>query len=78
MTPHQLPVDAAMQRGGQVDHGWTRAIHHGPLSIDQVLGRALAEMDAEDEAEAYRRDPLAYVAADRRKSTLFGRLFGRR
>jgi hypothetical protein len=33
-------------------------------------------MDEEDQAEAYRRDPVAYVRASRRRSSLFWRLFG--
>jgi hypothetical protein len=35
-------------------------------------------MDAQDEAEARARDPIAYVRAQRRRRTLLGRLLNRR
>jgi hypothetical protein len=74
---HRLPVDAAMQ-AEPVSVGWSRALTCGPRSLSEVLGAALEQMNAEDEAEAYRADPIAYITAQRSKRTLWGRLFGRR
>jgi hypothetical protein len=46
--------------------------------VSEVLTEALERMNAEDEAEAYRADPIAYIRAQRARTTLWGRLFGRR
>jgi hypothetical protein len=46
--------------------------------VSEVLGAALEQMNAEDEAEAYRRDPITWLRAERRRHSLFWRLFGRR
>jgi hypothetical protein len=46
--------------------------------VSEVLTEALERMNAEDEAEAYRRDPITYIRAQRARGTLWGRLFGRR
>lgn len=60
---------------GPVDEGWARSIRHGPSTIPEVLARGLVErMTAEDEAEAYRADPLTYVRARRPRRRLIDRL----
>jgi len=74
---HRLPADAAMQ-ADPVSAGWSRALTLGPRTIPEVLAEALARMEAEDEAERYRADPIAYIRAQRVRTTLWGRLFGRR
>ncbi|HEY2306956.1 MAG TPA: hypothetical protein VGI05_13840 [Streptosporangiaceae bacterium] len=51
MDAYRLPVDAAMQ-ASPVDAGWARSIREGPKTVEQVLRRASAAMDAQDEAEA--------------------------
>ena len=75
MDLHPLFVDRP-PAPGPVDTGWARVIRHGPMTVEQVLDRARAEMDAQDEAEAYRRDPIAYIRA-RRPRRLIDRLLGR-
>jgi hypothetical protein len=72
---YRLPVDQAMQ-GSPVDAGWTRAIHRGPRTVEEVLRAASAAMDAEDEAERRQRDPFTVAIAPRRPS-LLRRLLGR-
>jgi hypothetical protein len=74
------PLDPlGLARPDPADAGWTQAIRRGePLSAEQVLGRGLQAMLDEDQAEAERADPIAYAAAQRRRSSLFWRLFGRR
>lgn len=61
-----------------VQRGEVRRVSHGPLTVDQVLGRGLQAMLDEDRAEAERADPIRYVTAQRSRRTLWGRLFGRR
>ena len=58
--------------------GWSRALTREPRTISEILTEARERMDAEDQAEAYRADPIAYITAQRSKRTLWGRLFGRR
>lgn len=77
MEPHRLPVDAWMQRD-PVTSGHVWAVTRGPRTVEQVLADASRLMDAEDAELERMRDPVAYVAAQRRRSTLWGRLFGRR
>jgi hypothetical protein len=73
------PLDPlGLARPDPVDSGWARRISQGPRSVEEVLRAASAAMDAEDEAEAYRRDPIGYITAQRARTTLWGRLFGRR
>jgi hypothetical protein len=73
------PLDPlGLARPDPVDTGWARRISQGPRTVEEVLRAASAAMDAQDEAEAYARDPIRYVAAQRRRRTLWGRLFGRR
>jgi len=62
----------------EADRGWVRALAAGPKTIQQVLAGASAAMDEQDRAEAYARDPIAYMRAERARRTLWGRLFGRR
>lgn len=58
----------------RADRGEARAIIRGRRSIPEVLERARLEMEAEDELEDYRKDPLAYVRAHRPCRTLGQRL----
>jgi hypothetical protein len=60
-----------------VDAGWMRRIRHGPMTVDQVLARGLAEMLDQDDAEERQRDPVRYASARRMRHTLLGRLLGR-
>jgi hypothetical protein len=55
---------------GPVDAGWVQAIRRGPSTIAEVLERARLAAEAEDEAEAYRADPIAYVRAHRPRRRL--------
>ena len=68
MGLHQDPVSA----------GWSRALTRGPRTVSEVLAEALTRMEAEDRAEAYRRDPVTWLRAERARRSLFWRLFGRR
>jgi hypothetical protein len=76
MYPPRLPVDLAMQNT-PVDSGWCRAVSHGPKTLQEILRAASAAMDAQDEAEAYRRDPVAYFRARRGRRLLDRLLHGR-
>jgi hypothetical protein len=60
-----------------VERGWARSITTGPKTVEQVLDGARAQMRLEDEVQAYREDPLAYVRAYRRRHRLWDRLFSR-
>jgi hypothetical protein len=78
MELYRLPVDEWMQaRRDPVDTGWTRAIRHGPMTVEQVLGRAVQEMLDEDERERLRAGPVVFAPAGPRRRTLLGRLFSR-
>lgn len=77
MELYRLPADAAMQHD-PVSAGWSRALTRGPRTVSEVLTEALQRMDAEDQAEAYRADPVTWIRAHRARTTLWGRLFGRR
>jgi hypothetical protein len=75
MELHPLPGSL---QPSKVDQGWSRVIRHGRRTVAEVLADARAEMELQDEAEAYRADPIGYVRAWERRRTLFGRWFGRR
>ena len=76
-VPGQLPADAWMRgQRDPVDRGWAQAIHHGPMTVEQVLGRGLQAMLDEDERDRLRADPVAFALVPRRR-TLLGRLFSR-
>lgn len=73
------PLDPlGLHQQDPVSAGWSRALTRGPRTVSEVLAEALQRMDAEDEAEAYRRDPITWLRAERRRHSLFWRLFGRR
>jgi hypothetical protein len=74
LYPLQLPD---VPQPDPVDTGWARRIRQGPRTIEEVLHAASARMDAEDEAEAYWRDPVAWVRAHRPRR-LWDVLLGRR
>jgi hypothetical protein len=76
MDLYPLPADQAM-RQDPVETGWTRVIRHGPMTVEQVLERGRAAMEAEDEREAREADPVAWLRAERRRRRLWDRLFGR-
>jgi len=76
MEPFPLVGRYGLAEPDQVDTGWMRAARRGPSTVGEVLARGVAAMEAEDQAEAYSRDPVAYVAAQRRP-TLLRRLLGR-
>jgi hypothetical protein len=59
-----------------VDTGWARAIRHGPMTVEQVLDRARAEMAEQDRQEAMAADPVAWLRAHRPRR-LIDRLLGR-
>ena len=54
--------------------GSARRIMHGPMTISGVLERGRLAMEAEDQAEAYRNDPVAWLRAHRPRRTLGQRL----
>ena len=54
----------------RIDRGEARAIMRGRSTVEQVLARGLAAMEAEDLAE----DPVAYLNAHRRRNTLLARI----
>jgi hypothetical protein len=69
-----LPDLAQLAARGEVSR-----LYREPRTVAEVLAGALAAMEAQDEAEAYRADPIAYVRAERARRTLWGRLMhGRR
>ncbi len=71
LYPLELPdLPKAVQRGEM------RRISHGPLSIEQVLGRGLQQMLDEDQAEEQARDPLLWARAHQPRR-LIDRLLGR-
>jgi hypothetical protein len=73
------PLDPlGLQQQDPVAPGWSRALSRGPRTVSEVLAEALARMEAEDQAEAYRRDPVTWLRAERARRSLFWRLFGRR
>lgn len=73
------PLDPlGLHQPDPVSAGWSRALSRGPRTISEVLAEALQRMDAEDEAEAYRADPISWIRAQRARTTLFSRMFGRR
>jgi hypothetical protein len=53
-----------------------RALTRGPRTVSEVLTEALTRMEAEDRAEAYLRDPVTWLRAERARRSLFWRLFG--
>lgn len=59
-----------------VQRGDARRISHGPLSVEQVLGRGLQQMLDEDQAERQAADPVAWARAHRPRR-LIDRLLGR-
>lgn len=67
-----------LAKADPVDRGWAYRIHRGPRTIQEVLRAASAAMDEQDKREAYERDPLLWLAAQRRKHSLWARLTGRR
>jgi hypothetical protein len=68
------PDLAAMVARGEVSR-----VYKPPRTVAQVLDDARKAMEAEDEALARARDPIAYVRAQRARRTLLGRLlYGRR
>ena len=73
------PLDPlGLHQPDPVDAGWARSLTRGPRTVSEVLGEALERMNAEDEAETYRRDPVTWLRAERARHSLFWRLFGRR
>jgi len=55
--------------------GDARAIvRRGRSTVAEVLARGRAAMEAEDLAEEYQRDPVAYLRAHRPRRTLLQRL----
>jgi regulator of protease activity HflC (stomatin/prohibitin superfamily) len=61
-----------------VQRGEVTRLYRGERTLAEILADASRQMDAEDEAERYRADPIRYVTAQRSRRTLWGRLFGRR
>ena len=56
-----------------------RIARHGePRTVAEVLAAASEAMDREDAELERARDPVAWLRAERRKHSLFWRLFGRR
>jgi len=53
-----------------------RALTRGPRTVSEVLTEALTRMEAEDRAEAYLRDPVTWLRAERARRSLFWWLFG--
>ena len=79
-VPGQLPADAWMRgQRDPVGRGWAQAIRHGPMTVEQVLGRGLQAMLDEDERDRLRADPVAFapIGANRCRR-LWDRLFTRR
>ena len=72
------PLDPLGLQQDPVSAGWSRALSRGPRTVSEVLAEALTRMEAEDRAEAYRRDPVTWLRAERARHSLFWRLFGRR
>jgi hypothetical protein len=70
-VPGSLPPDP-------VGAGWARVIRHGPQTVAQVLERARAEMDDQDERERQAADPLLWARAHRPRTLLDRLLHGRR
>lgn len=58
--------------------GEVRRLSRGPRTISEVLTAARTAMEAEDEAERRAADPVTWLRAERRRRSLFWRLFGRR
>jgi hypothetical protein len=75
MDLYPLPVEPVVLPG-PVDSGWARVIRHGPLTIEQVLGRGLEQMLAEDERDRQAADPVLW-AWEHRPRRLIDRLLGR-
>jgi hypothetical protein len=71
------PLPGSLQPS-RVDQGWSRVIRHGRRTVAGVLDGARAEMQLEDEVQAYREDPIGYVRAYRRRHRLWDRWFGHR
>jgi hypothetical protein len=77
MELYRLPADAALRPDpAAVDAGWVRAVRTGPMTVAEVLERGRAEMEAEDEAERRRADPVLWARAHRPR-TLWNLLLGR-
>jgi hypothetical protein len=75
MDLYPLPAEQALHRDPAAT-GWARVVTRGPLTVAEVLSRAKAQMDAEDEAERQAADPLHYIRAHRPRR-LIDRLLGR-
>ena len=71
LYPLRVPGLAELEARGEVSR-----LYREPRTVAEVLAGALAAMEAEDEAEMYRADPITYVRTERRKRSLFWRLFG--
>jgi hypothetical protein len=56
--------------------GEVRRLYRPPRTVEEVLRDASRAMDLEDEAERYRADPVLWIRGERRKRSLFWRLFG--
>jgi len=57
------------------DEGNVRAIRRQPRTVEQVLEAARDEMNAQDAAELFDRDPAAYHRRYTPRRTLLQRLF---
>ena len=60
-----------------VARGEVSRVYREPPTVAEILAGALAEMETQEEAEAYRADPIAYIRARRRRNTPWNRLLGR-
>ncbi len=73
MELHELPLPDLPQA---VERGEAVRLYRGERTPAEILADASRQMDAEDEAERYRSDPIAYITA-RRPRRLIDRLLGR-
>lgn len=69
-----LPDFAALERMQARGDAVALARNRTPRTIDEILQAASARMDAEDQAEAYRNDPVTYMRARRLRTRLIDRL----
>jgi hypothetical protein len=60
----------------EIAAGRARMLRQNPRTLSEVLADASAAMDAQDEAEAYARDPVGWLRANRPRRRLRDRLFG--
>jgi hypothetical protein len=80
LHPLPRPLPGASDAGAALHAGMVSRVLRGEgRSVAEVLAAASNAMDAEDEAERYAADPVAYVRAHRPRRTLLQRLlYGRR